>query len=246
MSIDGADRARHREDDRPLAAAAGTRRRVRRGRLPAGRRVRRRVGLRPPGRRRAAPRRSWTAPTSRSGRSIGFPHGCHRTATKVFEAQQALADGAIELDMVIQIGALKSGSRCRRPGRHRGDRRGRPRGRRDRQGDLRERLPDRRREDPGVPPDRGGRRRLRQDVDRLRAGRRDPRRPAPDAGQYLAPHPGQGRRRRAHARRAARGHGPGHDPGRRDGDEGDHRRLPGTRGPGRPAAPAVTADSSGY
>jgi deoxyribose-phosphate aldolase len=43
------------------------------------------------------------------GTVIGFPHGSHRTETKVFEAQQALADGAIELDMVIQIGALKSG-----------------------------------------------------------------------------------------------------------------------------------------
>jgi deoxyribose-phosphate aldolase len=43
------------------------------------------------------------------GTVIGFPHGNHRTDTKVFEAQQALADGAIELDMVIQIGALKSG-----------------------------------------------------------------------------------------------------------------------------------------
>jgi deoxyribose-phosphate aldolase len=43
------------------------------------------------------------------GTVIGFPHGNHRTDTKVFEAQQALADGATELDMVIQIGALKSG-----------------------------------------------------------------------------------------------------------------------------------------
>jgi deoxyribose-phosphate aldolase len=43
------------------------------------------------------------------GTVIGFPHGNHLTSTKVFEAQQALADGAIELDMVIQIGALKSG-----------------------------------------------------------------------------------------------------------------------------------------
>jgi deoxyribose-phosphate aldolase len=40
---------------------------------------------------------------------IGFPHGNHRTETKVFEARQALADGATELDMVLQIGALKSG-----------------------------------------------------------------------------------------------------------------------------------------
>jgi deoxyribose-phosphate aldolase len=43
------------------------------------------------------------------GTVIGFPHGSHLTATKVFEARQALADGATELDMVIQIGALKSG-----------------------------------------------------------------------------------------------------------------------------------------
>ncbi len=43
------------------------------------------------------------------GTVIGFPHGNHLTATKVFEARQALADGATELDMVLQIGALKSG-----------------------------------------------------------------------------------------------------------------------------------------
>ena len=43
------------------------------------------------------------------GTTIGFPHGNHLTATKVFEAQRALLDGATELDMVIQIGALKAG-----------------------------------------------------------------------------------------------------------------------------------------
>ncbi len=43
------------------------------------------------------------------GTVIGFPHGSHLTETKVFEARQALADGATELDMVIDIGALKSG-----------------------------------------------------------------------------------------------------------------------------------------
>jgi deoxyribose-phosphate aldolase len=43
------------------------------------------------------------------GTTIGFPHGNHPTATKVFEAELALADGATELDMVIQIGALRSG-----------------------------------------------------------------------------------------------------------------------------------------
>ena len=43
------------------------------------------------------------------GTTIGFPHGNHRTQTKVFEAECALEDGATELDMVLQIGALKAG-----------------------------------------------------------------------------------------------------------------------------------------
>jgi deoxyribose-phosphate aldolase len=43
------------------------------------------------------------------GTVIGFPHGSSTTATKVHEADRALADGAVELDMVIDIGALKSG-----------------------------------------------------------------------------------------------------------------------------------------
>ena len=43
------------------------------------------------------------------GTTIGFPHGNHLTETKVFEARRALDDGATELDMVLLIGALKSG-----------------------------------------------------------------------------------------------------------------------------------------
>jgi deoxyribose-phosphate aldolase len=43
------------------------------------------------------------------GTVVGFPHGAHTTRTKVFEAQDALKDGAVELDMVINIGALRSG-----------------------------------------------------------------------------------------------------------------------------------------
>lgn len=43
------------------------------------------------------------------GTVVGFPHGSSTTATKVFEARDALANGATELDMVIQIGALRSG-----------------------------------------------------------------------------------------------------------------------------------------
>ncbi len=43
------------------------------------------------------------------GTVVGFPHGSSTTATKVFETREALAAGATEIDMVIDIGALKSG-----------------------------------------------------------------------------------------------------------------------------------------
>jgi deoxyribose-phosphate aldolase len=42
------------------------------------------------------------------GTVVGFPHGYATTETKVAETRHALADGATEIDMVIQIGALKS------------------------------------------------------------------------------------------------------------------------------------------
>ena len=44
------------------------------------------------------------------GTVIGFPHGGRTTAAKVFEAGDAIANGAVELDMVINIGALRSGN----------------------------------------------------------------------------------------------------------------------------------------
>lgn len=47
------------------------------------------------------------------GTVVGFPHGAHTTATKVFEAERALASGATELDMVINIGWLRSGEDAR-------------------------------------------------------------------------------------------------------------------------------------
>lgn len=40
---------------------------------------------------------------------IGFPHGTTSTAAKVAESRQALADGATELDMVLNIGRLRGG-----------------------------------------------------------------------------------------------------------------------------------------
>lgn len=38
---------------------------------------------------------------------IGFPNGNCSTQTKLFETKQAIKDGATEIDMVINIGALK-------------------------------------------------------------------------------------------------------------------------------------------
>jgi deoxyribose-phosphate aldolase len=40
---------------------------------------------------------------------VGFPHGSNCTAIKVAEAQLAMDDGAVELDMVLNIGQLRSG-----------------------------------------------------------------------------------------------------------------------------------------
>lgn len=40
---------------------------------------------------------------------IGFPNGYATTAAKVFETEDAVRNGADEIDMVINIGALKSG-----------------------------------------------------------------------------------------------------------------------------------------
>lgn len=39
---------------------------------------------------------------------IGFPNGNHTTEAKIYEAKDAIANGASELDMVINIGALKA------------------------------------------------------------------------------------------------------------------------------------------
>ena len=40
---------------------------------------------------------------------IGFPLGATTTATKIFETEDAIKNGATEIDMVINIGALKDG-----------------------------------------------------------------------------------------------------------------------------------------
>src|SRR5690242_7490210 len=43
---------------------------------------------------------------------IGFPHGATATRIKVLEAEQALADGGTELDMVVNIGKVLGGDRA--------------------------------------------------------------------------------------------------------------------------------------
>lgn len=44
------------------------------------------------------------------GTTIGFPHGGHSTKVKLLEADQAIADGATELDMVVNLGDVLSGN----------------------------------------------------------------------------------------------------------------------------------------
>ena len=40
---------------------------------------------------------------------VGFPLGANTSEVKAFEAQQAILSGAQEVDMVLNVGALKSG-----------------------------------------------------------------------------------------------------------------------------------------
>jgi deoxyribose-phosphate aldolase len=64
------------------------------------------VCIKPYGVRRAAPLLAGSAVAV--GTTVGFPHGGHVTAVKVAEAEQAMADGARELDMVVNIGKVLS------------------------------------------------------------------------------------------------------------------------------------------
>lgn len=41
--------------------------------------------------------------------NVGFPFGSHPTTAKVVETEQVVRDGATQIDMVINVGALKSG-----------------------------------------------------------------------------------------------------------------------------------------
>ena len=65
------------------------------------------VCIKPYALRRAAQRLAGT--TIAASTVIGFPHGGHLTRVKVFESELAIADGATELDMVVNIGKVLSG-----------------------------------------------------------------------------------------------------------------------------------------
>lgn len=47
--------------------------------------------------------------TVKASTTVGFPHGGHLTRIKLAEAEAALDDGGQELDMVVNIGKVKSG-----------------------------------------------------------------------------------------------------------------------------------------
>jgi len=49
----------------------------------------------------------------RVGTTVGFPHGQHKPEVKALEARLAVADGADEVDMVVDVAALKAGDRDR-------------------------------------------------------------------------------------------------------------------------------------
>ncbi len=163
------------------------------------------------------------------GTVVGFPHGANLTATKVFEAGRAIEQGAVELDMVIAIGMLRSGEIDYV---------------RDdiaavvaAAGDaaivkviLENAYLDADAEGHRLPSRRGGRRRLREDVDGLRADGRHARRPAPDARHGVAPRQGQGGRWGAHARCPDRLPQRRHRPLWCHRDGCHHRRPPGAPG----------------
>ena len=43
------------------------------------------------------------------GAPVGFPAGAHKTRTKLVEAEELLADGAQEMDLMLNVGMLRSG-----------------------------------------------------------------------------------------------------------------------------------------
>ena len=98
-----------RGDDRSHAAQARRDAAGDRGAVPRGGAVQVRHGLREPDLGGALRRSCSRAPASASARSSGFPLGATTADVKGYETRRAIFDGAREIDMVINVGALKSG-----------------------------------------------------------------------------------------------------------------------------------------
>ena len=103
---------------------------------------------------------------------IGFPLGANTPDTKAYEARRAIFDGASELDMVINVGALKSGRSTTLSSRD--IRRGRKLPTRSdlhMQGDHRDRAATDDEKVRRLPDREGSGSRFRQDLDRVQYGR---------------------------------------------------------------------------
>ena len=98
---------------------------------------------------------------------VGFPLGAMATRAKAFEAHGALEDGAAEIDMVINVGALKSRRPQGRGGGHPRRAAGQPR-HHDPEGDHRDRPAHPGGEGAGLRARQEGGRRLREDLHGLR------------------------------------------------------------------------------
>ena len=81
---------------------------------------------------------------------VGFPLGATTPDVKHYETRRAIFDGASEIDMVINIGALKSGDLAYGSTGHRGRGGAVPGAQRPDEGHHRGRAPHRRREDHGL------------------------------------------------------------------------------------------------
>ena len=107
------------------------------------------------------------------GTVIGFPLGANLTVTKLAEAEAAAQNGAHELDMVINIGALKSGDRVLVQTEIRSLVETGARARCDPEGHHRDGAAEPGGEDPGVCPRGRSGSRLREDFDGIRCFGRD-------------------------------------------------------------------------
>ena len=99
---------------------------------------------------------------------VGFPMGVITTELKVAETQQAIADGAHEIDMVLSLTSFLDGDLPAGGGRHphRGPRGGRRAGESDHRDLLSQPPAEGRRLAPGAERRRG----LRENLDRLQPG----------------------------------------------------------------------------